>query len=66
MEEKQYMTLDQAAKILCVSRQTLTKWIKKGLMPAQQLPGGAYRLTQSDLHECFRQKAAQSLSKPPK
>ena len=37
--DKQALTISEAAEYACVSRGTLTDWIKSGLLPYEELPG---------------------------
>jgi len=43
------MKVSEVAKILNVSRHTVLNWIRKGKMKAIRLPGGRYRIPESEV-----------------
>lgn len=48
-QEEELMTLAQAATFLGVTRQTLVRWRKKGILVAYVTPLGYVRLKKSDV-----------------
>ena len=49
MPETNLLTLDEAARRLGVRPTTLSRWIRKGRVPAYRLPSGSYRIAEEDL-----------------
>ena len=45
------ITVEEAAKILKVRRETIRRYIKRGHLRARTLPGGDYRLRQTDIQK---------------
>jgi excisionase family DNA binding protein len=43
------VTVEEAAKILKVRRETIRRYIKNGYLKAVTLPGGDYRLREKDI-----------------
>ena len=39
-----YLKTTKVAEILCVSRDTVVKWINQGSLPAIKTPGGHFRV----------------------
>ena len=48
---EELITVGEAAKILKVRRETIRRYIKDGHLHALTLPGGDYRLRDSDIHK---------------
>ncbi len=46
-KDKRYLTIEEASKVLCVSKDTLRRWEKKGILPSKRTKGGHRRY---DLH----------------
>ena len=46
---KELITVEEAAKILKVRRETIRRYIKSGYLQALTLPGGDYRLHERDI-----------------
>jgi excisionase family DNA binding protein len=46
---EQLVTVEEAAKILKVRRETIRRYIKIGYLKALTLPGGDYRLREKDI-----------------
>ena len=51
---EELVTVEQAAKILKVRRETIRRYIKKGHLKAVTLPGGDYRLREKDLQKLLK------------
>ena len=50
METKErLLTTSEVAKALNVTRHAVTKWIKEGKLKAIRLPGGRYRIPESEV-----------------
>lgn len=49
MMNEELVTVEEAAKILKVRRETIRRYIKKGHLKAVTLPGGDYRLRERDI-----------------
>jgi len=49
MKMEKLMKVSEVAKILNVSRHTVLNWIRKGKMKAIRLPGGRYRIPESEV-----------------
>ena len=49
MVTEELFTVEEAAKILKVRRETIRRYIKHGHVKAVTLPGGDYRLREKDL-----------------
>lgn len=43
------MTTGEAARMVGVSRSTVRRWIRLGLLPAVRLPGGHFRVSRDGL-----------------
>lgn len=50
MKEDRLLSASKAAKVLGLSRVTVWKYAKDGLFPVYQLPGGHFRVKESDLN----------------
>jgi excisionase family DNA binding protein len=50
MEQRKYMSVPQLAKILGVSRVTVYKWVKAGVIPATKV-GKTYVITDKTINE---------------
>jgi excisionase family DNA binding protein len=48
------VTVEEAAKILKVRRETIRRYIKSGHLRALTLPGGDYRLREKDVQRLLR------------
>jgi excisionase family DNA binding protein len=48
---EELITVEEAAKILKVRRETIRRYIKDGHLYALTLPGGDYRLRESDIQK---------------
>ena len=48
---KELITVEEAAKILKVRRETIRRYIKSGHLQALTLPGGDYRLHERDIQK---------------
>jgi excisionase family DNA binding protein len=48
---EELITVEEAARILKVRRETIRRYIKNGHLHALTLPGGDYRLRDSDIQE---------------
>ncbi len=49
MPDETWLTLKEAAEVLKLSTITVTNYIKDGQLKAKQLPGGQYRIAQSEV-----------------
>jgi len=49
MTNEVLITVEEAARILKVRRETIRRYIKNGHLPAMTLPGGDYRLYERDI-----------------
>lgn len=54
---EELITVGAAAKILKVRRETIRRYIKDGHLHALTLPGGDYRLRDSDIQELLNRNA---------
>jgi excisionase family DNA binding protein len=52
--EKEYMTLAQAARICCVNRVTMWRWVKAGSIHSSVTAGGHHRVSKADLNQFIR------------
>ena len=48
---EELVTVEEAAKILKVRRETIRRYIKSGYLKAFALPGGDYRLRERDIQK---------------
>lgn len=48
---EELITVEEAARIFKVRRETIRRYIKNGHLPAVTLPGGDYRLRISDIQK---------------
>jgi excisionase family DNA binding protein len=48
---EELITVEEAARIFKVRRETIRRYIKNGHLPAVTLPGGVYRLRISDIQK---------------
>jgi excisionase family DNA binding protein len=53
----QLLTARTVAERLDVCAETVLRWIRRGELPAIRLPGGAVRITQSELQDWLRSRA---------
>jgi len=51
---KELITVEEAARILKVRRETIRRYIKSGHLRALTLPGGDYRLRERDIQKLLR------------
>jgi excisionase family DNA binding protein len=49
MDQREFLTSGQAAKLCSVTRDTILKWIKQGKFPARRTAGGHYRIRRRDI-----------------
>ena len=49
VDQQRYYSVSEAAKIMNVCVETLRRYIAEGRLPASRLPGGHYRIKQTDL-----------------
>ncbi len=54
---EELVTVEEAARILKVRRETIRRYIKKGYLKAVTLPGGDYRLRERDIQKLLRRPA---------
>jgi excisionase family DNA binding protein len=52
---EELITVEEAARILKVRRETIRRYIKEGHLHALTLPGGDYRLRDSDIQKLLSQ-----------
>jgi len=64
----EWLTVDEVAKELKVSRKQVYGWIHKDQLPAIRLGGGAFRIERSDLNNWLtaRHASAVASAKDPK
>ena len=55
------VTIEEAAKILKVRRETIRRYIKKGYLKALMLPGRDYRLREEDIQELLTRPAQEGV-----
>jgi excisionase family DNA binding protein len=55
MPDEDLLTTVEAARMLRVSRKTVARWIRLGLLPAVQLPGGTYRIHRDVVEKMLRE-----------
>ena len=54
---EELVTVQEAAKILKVRRETIRRYIKNGHLKAVTLPGGDYRLSEGDIQKLLSRPA---------
>ena len=54
---EELLTVEEAARILKVRRETIRRYIKNGYLKAVTLPGGDYRLRESDIQKLLSRPA---------
>ena len=54
---EELITVQEAAKILKVRRETIRRYIKNGYLKAVTLPGGDYRLHERDIQKLLSRPA---------
>ncbi len=54
---EELVTVEGAARILKVRRETIRRYIKKGYLKAVMLPGGDYRLHERDIQKLLSRPA---------
>lgn len=54
---EELVTVEEAAKFLRVRCETIRRYIKKGHLKAQTLPGGDYRLREEDIQKLLSRPA---------
>jgi len=63
MEDKEWMTVDDVAKLLEVHPQSIRRWIKSGELIASQLGAKAgYRIRNADLEAFMKQRQTHSIT----
>ena len=55
---EELVTVEEAAKILKVRRETIRRYIKKGHLKAVTLPGGDYRLREREIQKLLKRPAS--------
>jgi excisionase family DNA binding protein len=50
VEEDDLLTTGEAAREVGVSRATVARWVRLGLLPARRLPSGHARVRRGDVH----------------
>lgn len=58
--KRQYLTINEAAKIICVTPLTLRNWDKKGVLTAYRNPINNYRVYRLDQIEMLLRKIENS------
>jgi excisionase family DNA binding protein len=58
--DNEIISVMEAAKICKVTRATIWRWIKSGLLNAGMTAGGHYRITREDLHNLIKSKGMTS------
>ena len=53
------VTVEEAARILKVRRETIRRYIKNGHLKASSLPGGDYRLQEKDIMKLLSKSRGQ-------
>jgi excisionase family DNA binding protein len=64
-ESRVLLTTGQAAELLCVTRDTILKWIKKGRLPATKTAGGHHRVNRKDLQPLLGEAASEGQQPTP-
>ena len=54
---EELLTVEEVARILKVRRETIRRYIKNGYLKAVTLPGGDYRLRESDIQKMLSRPA---------
>ena len=54
MRTTHWLTTGEVAARSRTTPQSVLKWIRRGALPARRLPGGAYRVSESDLDRFLR------------
>jgi excisionase family DNA binding protein len=54
---EELVTVEEVARILKVRRETIRRYIKNGYLKAVTLPGGDYRLRETDIQELLSRTA---------
>jgi excisionase family DNA binding protein len=54
---EELVTVEEVARILKVRRETIRRYIKNGYLKAVTLPGGDYRLRESDIQKMLSRPA---------
>jgi excisionase family DNA binding protein len=60
----QYLTVEQAAKLLNVHEETVRRWIRAGVLPASKLVSNqaGYRIAETDIERLLREPAEEEAS----
>ena len=53
-EDSRLLTVSEVARRCRCRTETVRRWITKGQLPSQVLPGGAYRVREADLDAVIR------------
>jgi excisionase family DNA binding protein len=59
MMDEKYMKVSEAAEVLHVRMETIRRYIEQGVLAAITLPGGDYRIAESELHKFVKQPRAE-------
>lgn len=63
MDQREFLTSGQAAKLCSVTPDTVLKWIKQGKIPARRTAGGHYRIRRRDIQHLVVAQDSPSLEK---
>ncbi|MDQ3692614.1 MAG: helix-turn-helix domain-containing protein [Chloroflexota bacterium] len=57
-DEQEWLTVEQVAKLLVVTEETIRRWIRAGEIPVLELPSrkAGYRIRKSDLDRFIAQR----------
>ena len=61
-EQKRWMTIDEVASYLRVSKRTIQTWLSEGMIPCVRLPGRFVRFDQEAVDEWARSLAVPAMS----
>lgn len=61
--DNEIITVTEAAKVCKVTRATIWRWVKSGLLKAGVTAGGHYRIFREDLHKLIKSKDMTSCSR---
>ncbi|MBO0690861.1 MAG: helix-turn-helix domain-containing protein [Candidatus Dormibacteraeota bacterium] len=59
MEADELLTTGEAAREVGVSRATVARWVRLGLLPARRLPSGHARVRRADLHRLVTEQGSE-------
>ena len=60
IQEREFYTVSEAARVLDVSRTTIWRWIDEGKLPAYRVGGRTIRIRRQDVDEMLRPVTTQS------